>query len=313
MKLSKLRNAIVYRATLPSIEVVEGHLHELPYSELGETEFARSSFVPNPITGELVTPITGGYAIVVRRDEKIIPQHVVMKEANERIQNIESRCGQKLKRADRNNIIQDARIQLCKQAFIKSSLFLAFYNTDENILIVNTANKNIAGMVGAMLIKVIGSVQTVTINISDIKNGLTTRLKNHLDGEESAFAGFEVGDYVQLSRLAVQKEVIRYSAEHSSVTSELLESLNTGFIVDNMELRGCGVSFLLTDKFHFRRIDTQDNSFEDEDEDDDDDDDDKAFRWRHQAGTDMFQFCKIINQLCDLLAYKEPEEQKPAA
>jgi hypothetical protein len=36
-----------------------------------------------------------------------------------------------------------------------------------------------------------------------------------------------------------------------------------------MELRGCGVSFLLTDKFHFRRIDTQDNSF-------DDDADDKA-------------------------------------
>lgn len=44
---------------------------------------------------------------------------------------------------------------------------------------------------------------------------------------------------------AEQKEVIRYSAEHSSVTSEILESLNTGFIVDNMELRGCGVSFCL--------------------------------------------------------------------
>ncbi|EOF4706128.1 recombination-associated protein RdgC [Klebsiella oxytoca] len=305
MKLSKLRNAIVYRATLPSIESVEGHLQELPYCELTETEFARSSFVPNPLTGELVTPIAGGYAIVVRRDEKIIPQHVVMKEANERIQRIESACGAKLKRADRNNIIQDARVQLCKQAFIKSSLFLALYNTEDNLLTINTANKNIAGMVGAMLVKVIGSVKTVTINISDIKNGLTTRLQNHLNGEEPAFEGFEVGDYVQLSRLADQKEVIRYSADHTSVTSEILESLNTGFIVDNLELRGCGVSFLLTDKFHFRRINTQDNSF--------DDDDDKAYRWRHQAGTDMFQFCKVINQLCDLLAYKEPEEQKPAA
>ncbi|EPL7197434.1 recombination-associated protein RdgC [Klebsiella michiganensis] len=305
MKLSKLRNAIVYRATLPSIEAVEGHLHELPYFELGETEFARSSFVPNPITGELVTPIAGGYAIVVRRDEKIIPQHVVMKEANERIQRIENACGEKLKRADRNNIIQDAKVQLCKQAFIKSSLFLALYNTEENLLIINSANKNIAGMVGAMLIKVIGSVKTVTINISDIKNGLTTRLKNHLDGEESSFAGFEIGDFIQLSRLADQKEIIRYSADHSSVISELLESLNTGFIVDSMELRGCGVSFLLTDKFHFRRIDTKDHAFGD--------DDDKAYRWRHQAGTDMFQFCKVINQLCDLLAYKEPEEQKPAA
>lgn len=34
MKLSKLRNAIVYRATLPSIEAVEGHLQELPYLNL---------------------------------------------------------------------------------------------------------------------------------------------------------------------------------------------------------------------------------------------------------------------------------------
>ncbi|MGI4200626.1 recombination-associated protein RdgC [Klebsiella pneumoniae] len=169
MKLSKLRNAIVYRATLPSIEAVEGHLQELPYSELTETEFARASFVPNPITGELVTPITGGYAIVVRRDEKIIPQHVVMKEANERIQRIENACGQKLKRADRNNIIQDAKVQLCKQAFIKSSLILVLYNTEENLLIINSANKNTANLVGAMLVKVIGSVKTVTINISDIK------------------------------------------------------------------------------------------------------------------------------------------------
>jgi recombination associated protein RdgC len=30
MKLSKLRNAIVYRATLPSIEAVEGHLTNCP-------------------------------------------------------------------------------------------------------------------------------------------------------------------------------------------------------------------------------------------------------------------------------------------
>ena len=49
MKLPKFRNAIVYRATLPSIQAIEGHLLELPYSEIGETEFSRSSFVENPV------------------------------------------------------------------------------------------------------------------------------------------------------------------------------------------------------------------------------------------------------------------------
>lgn len=190
MKLSKLRNAIVYRATLPSIKAVEGHLHELPYTELGETEFARSSFVPNPLTGELVTPIAGGYAIVVRRDEKIIPQHVVMKEANERIQRIESACGEKLKRADRNNIIQDAKVQLCKQAFIKSSLVLALYNTEEKLLIINTANKNIAGMVGAMLVKVIGSVKTVTSTSAILKMALQPALKTIWTANNQRLPGF---------------------------------------------------------------------------------------------------------------------------
>ncbi|WP_333009914.1 recombination-associated protein RdgC [Kluyvera sichuanensis] len=287
MKLPKFRNAIVYRATLPSIEAIEGHLLELPYSEIGETEFSRASFVPNPITGELVTPISGGYAIVIRHDQKIIPQHVVMKEAAARIQRIEGMSGNKIKRVERLAIIDNVRVDLCKQAFVKSTLILALYSTDEKLLVVNTTNKNIAGMAGAMLVKVVGSVKTETINISDIKNGLTTRLKNYINGVANAFEGFTVGNYIQLSRLADQKEVIRYSAEHESIQSELADSLNSGFTADKMELAGCGVSFILTENFHFSRINTQAQIFNDED--------DQAFQWRHQAGTDLFQFSKVVN------------------
>lgn len=305
MKLPKFRNAIVYRATLPSIEAIEGHLLELPYSEIGETELARTSFVPNPITGELVTPISGGYAMVVRRDQKIIPQHVLMKEATARIHTIEDMSGHKLKRTERLAIIDNVLAELCKKAFVKSTLTLALYSTDEKLLVINTTNKKIASMVCAMLVKVVGSVKTETINISDIKNGLTTRLKNYINGVANAFEGFTVGNYIQLSRLADQKEVIRYSAEHDSIQSELADSLNSGFTADKMELAGCGVSFILTENFHFSRINTQAQTFNDED--------DKAFQWRHQAGTDLFQFGKVINLMCELLSYKEEQPQKPAA
>ncbi|HCJ7435900.1 TPA: recombination-associated protein RdgC [Citrobacter freundii] len=305
MKLPKFRNAIVYRATLPSIEAIEGHLLELPYSEIGETEFSRASFVPNPITGELVTPISGGYAIVIRHDQKIIPQHVVLKEAAARIQRIEDMSGSKIKRIERLAIIDSVRVDLCKRAFVKSTLILALYSTNEKLLVVNTTNKNIAGMAVAMLVKVVGSVKTETINISDIKNGLTTRLKNYINGVANDFEGFTVGNYIQLSRLADQKEVIRYSAEHDSIQSELADSLNSGFTADKMELAGCGVSFILTENFHFSRINTQAQTFNDED--------DKAFQWCHQAGADLFQFSKVVNLMCDLLSYKEDQSQKPAA
>ncbi|EIV2907015.1 recombination-associated protein RdgC [Citrobacter braakii] len=304
MKIPKFRNAIVYRATLPGIEAIEGHLLELPYSEIGETELSRTSFVPNPITGELVTPITGGYAIVVRRDQKIIPQHVLMKEATARIQNIENMSGHKLKRAERSAIIENVLAELCKKAFVKSTLTLALYSTDEKLLVINTTNKQIASMVCAMLIKVVGSVKTETINISDIKNGLTTRLKSYINGAANAFEGFTVGNYIQLSRYADQKEVIRYSAEHESIQSELADSLNSSFTADKMELSGCGVTFILTENFHFSRINTQSQTFNNED--------DKAFQWRHQAGADLFQFSKVVNLMCDLLSYKEDQSQKPA-
>lgn len=305
MNLPKFRNAIVYRATLPSIEAIEGHLAELQYEEIGETEFARAAFVPNPITGELVTPIENGYAIVVRRDQKIIPTEVITKEARERIERIENMSGSKLKRQERNAIICDVKVELAKKAFVRSSLILALYNSKDNLLIVNTTNKNISSLIGTLLIKVVGSLKTETIHIDNIKNGLTTRLKNHLDGSKDAFDGFTVGDYIQLSRLAEHKEVLSFSAEHTSITNELTESLASGFTVDQMEFNGCGVNFLLTERFHFRRIDTQSHVYNDED--------DKAFQWRHQAGADLFQFSQVVNQLCKLLAYKEPEQQQPAA
>lgn len=305
MKLPKFHSAIVYRATLPSIEAVEGHLMEMPYSEIGETEFARASFVPNPVTGELVTPLTGGYAIVIRNDEKIIPAQVVAREVQERVATFELMRGEKIKQVERRQIAAQVKVELCKKAFVKSSLILALYNSDENLLVINTTNKNIAALACGLLVKVVGSIETKTIHISDIKNGLTTRLKNHLDGNSDAFDGFTVGDYIQLSRHAEQKETIRYSAEHNSVAAEVVESLNSGFTVDQMELVGAGVHFLLTENFHFRRINTEDHNFTSED--------DRAYQWRHQTSGDLFQFSKAVNGLCELLSYKDPQDQKPAA
>ena len=39
MKLPKFRNAIVYRATLPELEAIEGICLNSPTPEIGETEF----------------------------------------------------------------------------------------------------------------------------------------------------------------------------------------------------------------------------------------------------------------------------------
>ncbi|MCR4457905.1 recombination-associated protein RdgC [Pseudescherichia sp. L3] len=258
-------------------------------------------------TGELVTPLTGGYAIVIRNDEKIIPAQVVAREVKERVTTFEHLRGEKIKQVERRHIAAQVKVELCKKAFVKSSLILALYNSDENLLVINTTNKNIAALACGLLVKVVGSIETKTIHISDIKHGLTTRLQNHLDGNGNgyAFDGFTVGDYIQLSRRAEQKKTIRYSAEHNSVAAEVVESFNSSFTVDQTELVGAGVHFLMTENFHFRRINTQDHTFTPED--------DRAYQWRHQTSGALFQFSKAVNGLRELLSYKDPQDQKPAA
>lgn len=306
MKIAKLKNAIVYRAGLPAVGVIDKHLAEMPYSEIGDTEFVRYSFVENPLTGEVVTPIVNGYAVCLRIDEKIIPKPVIRKEALARISSIESRLGQRISRKEKQQIIDTVKVDLCKQAFVKTSLIYGLYHQEEKLLMVNTTNKNYAGLLCGMLVKVVGSVKTETIHISNVKNGLTARLTNYIGGDTDAFEGFEVGNVIQLSRHADTKETIRYSAEHQAVIAEVEESLKSGFCVDSIELLSGGTSFTLTENFHFRRINIQSSESDSED--------DVAFAWRHAAGVDLFFMTGVINKLCTLLSYKEPseEEQPPA-
>ena len=305
MKIAKLKNAIVYRATLPAVSIIGNHLAELPFSDIGDTELSRTSFVENPITGEIVTPIANGYAVCLRIDEKIIPTQVIKKESMERIHSLESRLGQRISKVDKKQITDSVIVDLCKKAFVKTSLIYALYHEKENLLMVNTTSKRYSSVLCSMLVKVVGSIKTETIHISDVKNGLTTRLKNYIDGNQDAFDGFEVGDTIQLSRMSDQKETIRYSAEHQSVCSEIEESLGSGFSVDNIQLFSNGTGFLLTENFHFKRIDTKSAESSD--------DEDKAFIWRQAAGTDLFLMTDVINKLCKLLSYKEPslDESQP--
>lgn len=300
MKLASIKNAIVYKAELPVAELLTKHLEEFLFSEIGELEMTRVGFVANLVTAELVTPFDGGVSFSLRIDEKIIPGGAVKKEVQDRVAAIENNTGTKLKRAEKLNIKDSVIQEFCKKAFIKTTVINAFYNIEHHILIVSTANKNHAGILVGYLVKAVGSVKTETIHISDIKNGLTTKLKSYLDNNNYAFDGFNVGDFTQLSRKTELKEVIKYAAEIDSISDELRENLNSGFIVDSINLRHNDISFLLTENFHFKRIDLNEIT--------DNDEDDLPCRWRHEAAIITLQLTYVINTLCALLSYKPHEK-----
>lgn len=303
MKL--IKQAIVYRADLPACDALAVHLAEMPYQKIADVEFGRPSFIQNKVTGELVTPFAGGYGFTFRYDEKILPAASVKRVADERVAALcEANGIDKLSTPARRQLLEDVRVDLAKTALVKTTIIDAFYHADTRTLIVAAGSESMASNMMRRLVQVVGSVKTTTINISDIKNGLTARLKAHLGGEKDAFDhyGFEPDQKVKLVR---DREIISYSVDYlDGAGHSIMAELETGYQVDRIGMVHSGVEFQLTSDFHFKGI-----SFErielDEDEDEPND---KANQWRITAATQTALLVGVVDSLCDLLGYKaEPE------
>lgn len=306
MKL--IKNAIVYAATLPSAADLAVHLAERPWSPILETQLSQASFVPVKITKELVTQFDGGYCFSLRLDEKILPTSIVRAKADERIARVEAATGARMKKIERIAIYENTLSDLAKTALVKTAVITAFYNTRDNYLIVPVTSSKLANVVIGTLIQVVGSVKTTTIHISDIKNGLSTRLKAHLAEEKDlrAFesAGFKIGEQVNLQKAGGEK--VNYKLESlDSVAVAIIDRLDNGFTVNALSLESNGVEFKLTQDFTFKQIAFPAPAEAEEG-------DDGVFLWCQDAAVQVLMFSAIIRDLCDLLGYQPPETEPVA-
>ncbi|MGY0161657.1 recombination-associated protein RdgC [Edwardsiella tarda] len=306
MKLAQIKNAIAYKATLPNTENLLAHMQEQLFTDVTETAFHGYGFVANDITGEIITPITGGFSFTIRYDEKVIPAKAIKTKVAERIAELQKKglLDEKINRKEKAGINSMVIAEMCKTAFIKSVFITCYYNEENHLLFVDTPSANMANMCMHLLVMATGSVKTETINVSDPKHGLTTRLENYLKNDMQPFDGFTVGNMVQLGRMDGQKEVITYSeTELTSISDEILEKLSACFTVEKLRLVFNGdITFVLTNKFHFKQINLlSDPAYED--------DDDLPYRWRHEAGLKLFLLSNIVLGLVSVLEYKDDTEK----
>lgn len=304
MKL--IKNAIVFQADLPAIELMAQHLAEIPFEPIGEVFRSRAGFVANAVTGELVTPIEGGFSFTVRLDEKILPGAAVRRAVAEAIQAHAEELELTVEELDDDTIgeITEATMtKLIANALVKTTIVNCFYSSTDNFLILPITGKPLAQTVVALLIKAVGSVKTSTIHVSDIKGGLTARLRNFLDGNEEAFDGFELGDTCNMKHKSDKANF--NMGDLTQAKQGIIEALEGDMEVELMELVHKGVSFKLTHDFKLRAIDFHGELTEEEEEQREDAD--AAFLWRLEAATQLLQLVATIKALCDLFEYKRPE------
>ena len=268
---------------------------------MGETFSHRSGFIPNGATGELLTPIEGGYSLTVRHDEKILPAAAVRAAIHEALSAYEEINGQ-ASDEQRGEIEATVMQDLIAKALVHTTIVNAFYREKENYLVVATTNKDLAQLVVSLLVKCCGSVKTTTIHISGIKGGLTQRLGNHLDGIENAFEGFKLSNYCLLKHKTNKATFDLDNLDRAR--DGLEEALRGEMQVETMALEHGQMCFKITKDFHLRKIVFFGELTEDEQEARGELD--GAMLWRVEASVQLLQLSAAINALCQLFGYKEP-------
>lgn len=309
MEFTHFKNAIVFKAELPGAEDLAKHLLERPFEDLPENMLSRSGFVPNAFTGELVSVFQGGYAFTLREDSKVLPMHLVKAEATRIVKQVEKERDVRLKKVERDAIAEQTLALMCKKALVESSYTTCFYHTDEKLLIVPTASKSMARMIVGVLVHVVGSVKTTTIHISDIKNGLTTRLKNHLEGQPSAFGELLLGNLVELKKKGQKSQKVSYQLDDLAAgKSGLIEALENKLEVHSIRFEHGEIEFKLNDEFQFNSI-----NFASDPEYDSSELEDTAHIWRHEASVQLLELVAAITHICELLGYKPPVDEEDEA
>lgn len=291
-----IKAAIVYKATIPTdATALHNHLAEQSFTDLLQLEIKKAGFIPPTDSCRLVAEFPGGLAFRVRADEKIIPVSAIHKEVNRLADEIQKTTGRKPGKKERAELKEQALVTLAAHALARTSALTCFYDIDSGYLIVPTTSKKLADIAVYLLVHAVGSVKTETINVSDVKHGLTTRLKTWLQSEgEEGFGRFE-----PCAEVALAQEDRRITVKMGSLEGArqgLEDALSKGFAVTSLGLTLDGeTEFRLTENFRLKRI-----QFVHEPTDADD-------VFAAEAMLEVRAVVEVVTELCTMLAYKEPE------
>lgn len=323
--MTLIKNAIVLKALLPDVALLRQQLEAAENGEIAETEFRRDAFVP-AAAGEMVAEFPSGFALCLRRQEKIVPSGTISEAALHRATEIEQERGEPLTQEEHEALYADVAVEIYKKAFVRTRYVQAFYHIESEFLFINTTSTGDVDRFMGTLVKVAGKVQTVTIHISGVKNGATTRLQRLIAAgsasEELPFGRLEADDMARLRRKLAPGEpveVVTYKGTWLASNDELLHQLSDGFKVEEIGLTfpPAAMSFRLTHQFRFKGIDFAPLELEDYDGDD------GAHDWRMNAMREVEGMVGVVRELCELMDYEQPvleaiaddddEEQEPKA
>lgn len=304
MKL--IKNAIIYSAELPSADALRVHFEKARFKEMQSLDWMAKGFVDIPATGELVSTFSGGLAFAVRYDTKILPASVIRNEVDKRVKAIEQSDGKKVGRKERLSIRDQVTDDLLPRALGKTAIVTCYYSPEKKHLIVPVSSKQLADVVTSELVHAVGSIKTTTINVSDVKLGLTTKVQQWLDDAESDAFGWDFEPGGRVKMVGESESASFDMAALDKARAGIQDALKKQFAVAELGMIFKeSTSFRLTHEFRLKGIHFSYEPTEDADS--------LREAWEYDASLQLLELTRITDGLCELLGYKEPAKEQEAA
>lgn len=208
-----------------------------------------------PPMGEESTQLAHGgsgmYLLTAKREERIMPPGAVKDAVNEKVAEIESREARKLGRKQRMEIREDMIFSMMPRAFTRSTLIQGIIMPEQNLIVVDCANRNKAEEWLSLLRESLGGLSTQPVEVNRSVSGLLTAW---LSGNTPLPAEIEPGDECELQSVDEEKSVV--VCRRQELTGDEVKShLKAGKIVIRMAINWKqSMSFVLNESLEIKKL-----------------------------------------------------------
>lgn len=297
-----MKQAIVFKAKLPSVENIEKLLSDFEFKPVSESSSGSHGFeIVDKVTEKFASKFEGGYLLTYRLDQKIIPPSVVKEKLDEKVGQMEIELKRNLKRAEKLNLKCEIVSEMIRVALVKTQRIKIYYSEKSETLYVATSSENKAQICVSQIVKAMGSLKTTTIHIDNIKVGLAAKIKESLLGDSDnhrGFGRFYLGGALVLAN--DQKDKISYTLDDlESRSKDIVDQIDSGYETKQVELNYDGsIFFKINEAFTFSGIKLLEEM-------DEEDFEDKQSKQRHEVSLMVQLMDGVIKDLCEMLEYKD--------
>ncbi|ABR75211.1 recombination-associated protein RdgC [Actinobacillus succinogenes] len=252
------KNAMIYRLTKKldwSEEALQQNLTQNAYHPCGQSDMSRFGW-STPLRGAELLHFSVGKQIllVAHKEEKIIPSHVVKRELDNRIDELEQKENRKLKKTEKQALKDDVVSVLLPRAFSKNQQTAIWINTETNLIYIDAASSKRAEDVLALLRKSLGSLPVVPLAFANEPALMMTNwiARNEMPQYLTALEEAEL-------KAADDKGIIRCKNQPLD-SEEILSHLEKGKFITKLALDWeTHLSFVLNDDGTLKRLKFADN------------------------------------------------------